>query len=209
MFPDKWWHYFYQGTVVLVFQPAEEAGNGAKRMIGDGALENVEAIFAVHVSHEHPTSIIGSRPGPLLAGCGFFRAVITGKEGIVSREANPLDSQVVSVTSLNGGDSLDMIADTVVLGWYLQGLLQHKFLSTSSKNRGEQARVFRCSATVDFFEKEYTIYPPTVNDEGMYEHVRKVAIDLFGPTNFRVVPPMMGAEDFSFYSEVVLLPSST
>ena len=107
-----------QGTVVLVFQPAEEAGNGAKRMMGDGALEDVEAIFAVHVSHEHPTSIIGSRPGPLLAGCGFFRAVINGKQGdagspqrsvdpvlaasaavislqgIVSREANPLDSQV-------------------------------------------------------------------------------------------------------------------
>lgn len=67
----------------------------------------------------------------------------------------------------------------------------------------EQARVYRCSATVDFFEKEYTIYPPTVNNEKMYEHVRKVAIDLVGETNFRVVPPMMGAEDFSFFSEVV------
>lgn len=89
-------------------------------MIGDGALENVDAIFAVHVSHEHPTGTIGSRPGPLLAGCGFFRAIISsGKQGdkgntihrsvdtvlaasatvislqgIVSREANPLDSQV-------------------------------------------------------------------------------------------------------------------
>ena len=87
-------------------------------MIGDGALENVEAIFAVHVSHELPTAIIGSRPGPLLAGCGFFRAVISGRkglagnpqhsvdpilaasaavislQGIVSRESNPLDSQV-------------------------------------------------------------------------------------------------------------------
>lgn len=107
-----------QGTVILLFQPAEEAGNGAKRMMGDGALENIEAIFAVHVSHEHPTAVIGSRPGPLLAGCGFFRAVISGKQaraanphrsvdpvlaasaavislqGIVSREANPLDSQV-------------------------------------------------------------------------------------------------------------------
>lgn len=105
--------------MILIFQPAEEAGNGAKRMIQDGALEDVEAIFAVHVSHEHPTGIIGSRPGPLLAGCGFFRAVISGKEaragnphhsldpvlaasaivislqGLVSREANPLDSQVV------------------------------------------------------------------------------------------------------------------
>ena len=87
-------------------------------MIQDGALEDVEAIFAVHVSHQHPTGMIGSRPGPLLAGCGFFRAVISGKkaragtphrsvdpvlaasaavislQGIVSREANPLDSQV-------------------------------------------------------------------------------------------------------------------
>lgn len=107
-----------QGTVILIFQPAEEAGNGAKRMIEEGALEDVEAIFAAHVSHEHPTAIIGSRPGPLLAGCGFFRAVISGRtaragsphhsvdpllaasaavislQGIVSREANPLDSQV-------------------------------------------------------------------------------------------------------------------
>lgn len=160
--------------MILLFQPAEEAGNGAKRMIGDGALENVEAIFAIHVSHEHPTATIGSRPGPLLAGCGFFRAIISGKrghagnphhsvdpilaasaavislQGIVSREANPLDSQVcpslsyfyctpnsvyllaclrlfwidlsffsaqvVSVASFNGGNNLDMIPDTVVLG---------------------------------------------------------------------------------------------
>lgn len=104
--------------MVVIFQPAEEAGNGARRMMEDGALENVEAIFAVHVSHQHPTGVIGSRTGPLLAGCGVFRAVITGKQGragdphrsvdpvlaaaaavislqgIVSREANPLDSQV-------------------------------------------------------------------------------------------------------------------
>ena len=67
----------------------------------------------------------------------------------------------------------------------------------------EQASVFRCSATVDFFENQSTVYPPTVNDDHMYEHVRKVAIDLLGPANFRVVPPMMGAEDFSFYTQVV------
>ncbi|KAM7252844.1 hypothetical protein ACFE04_025462 [Oxalis oulophora] len=48
-----------------------------------------------------------------------------------------------------------------------------------------------------------TIYPPTVNDDRMYEHVKKVAIDLLEPENFRVVPPIMGAEDFSFYSEVI------
>lgn len=110
-----------QGTVKLLFQPAEEAGIGAKRMIEDGALEDVEAIFAAHVSHERATSVIGSRTGPLLAGCGFFKALIKGREGhagnphhsvdpilaasatvislqnIVSREASPLDSQVKSL----------------------------------------------------------------------------------------------------------------
>ncbi|KAK9270640.1 hypothetical protein L1049_026222 [Liquidambar formosana] len=219
-----------KGTVILLFQPAEEAGNGAKRMIGDGALEDVEAIFALHVSHEHPTAIIGSRSGPLLAGCGFFRAVISGRkgragnphhsvdpvlaasaavislQGIVSREANPLDSQVVSVTSFNGGNNLDMIPDTVVLGGTFRAFSNTSFyqlLRRIEEVITEQASVFRCVATVDFFEKEYTIYPPTVNDDDMYEHVKKVAVDLVGSTNFRVVPPMMGAEDFSFYSEVV------
>ncbi|XP_027904680.1 IAA-amino acid hydrolase ILR1-like 6 [Vigna unguiculata] len=213
-----------KGTVILIFQPAEEAGNGAKRMMQEGALEDVEAIFAAHVSHEHPTGIIGSRPGPLLAGCGFFRAVITGKkgfgvdpvlaasasvislQGIVSRESNPLDSQVVSVTSFNGGDNLDMIPDTVVLGGTFRAFSNTSFYQLLERIEQvivEQASVYRCWAEVDFFEKEYTIYPPTVNDERMYEHVKKVSIDLLGQKNFRVVPPMMGAEDFSFYSEVV------
>ncbi|XP_058097256.1 IAA-amino acid hydrolase ILR1-like 6 [Magnolia sinica] len=219
-----------KGTVILLFQPAEEAGVGAQRMIEDGALENVEAIFAVHVSHEHPTSFIGSRPGPLLAGCGFFQAVISGKEGragnphhsvdpilaasaavislqnIVSREANPMDSQVVSVASFNGGDNLDMIPESVVIGGTFRAFSNASFYQLLQRIEEvivEQASVYRCTATVNFFEKEHHIYPPTVNDEEMYEHVKKVAVDLVGPENFRVVPPMMGAEDFSFYSEVV------
>ncbi|KAI4387582.1 hypothetical protein MLD38_000008 [Melastoma candidum] len=80
-----------QGTVVPLFQPAEEAGNGAKKMMRDGALDKVEAIFALHVSHEHPTGIIGSRPGPLLAGCGFFRAVIgSAKSSAFPRCLDPI-----------------------------------------------------------------------------------------------------------------------
>lgn len=107
-----------KGTVVLIFQPAEEAGNGAKRMIEEGVLEDVEAIFAMHVTHLLPVGVIGSRSGHLLAGCGFFKAMITAEHGIsqnlhysvdpiwaasaaiislqtiLSREADPLDSQV-------------------------------------------------------------------------------------------------------------------
>lgn len=107
-----------QGTVVLVFQPAEEGRGGAKKMLDEGVLENVDAIFGLHVDPDRPIGTVASRPGPLLAGCGFFDAVITGKGGhaaipqhsidpilaasnviislqhLVSREADPLDSQV-------------------------------------------------------------------------------------------------------------------
>ncbi|KAL0365888.1 UNVERIFIED_CONTAM: IAA-amino acid hydrolase ILR1-like 6 [Sesamum radiatum] len=190
-----------KGTVILLFQPAEEAGNGAKRMIREGALEDVEAIFAMHVSHLLPTAVIGSRSGPLLAGCGFFKAIITAEQsrvtnlhhsvdtvlaasaavislqGIVSGEANPLDSQVISVTFFNSGDDVNVIV--------------------------AQASVYGCSATVDFFKNMDSIYPPMVNDDRMYEHVKRAAVDLVGPTNFQVVKPLMGAEDFSFYSEVI------
>ncbi|GAB2289859.1 Iaa-amino acid hydrolase, partial [Dionaea muscipula] len=65
----------------------------------------------------------------------------------------------------------------------------------------EQAKVFRCGATVDFFEDENTMYPPTVNDIHMHEHVKKVATDLLGLTRFQEVDLVMGSEDFSFYSE--------
>ncbi|GFP89813.1 iaa-amino acid hydrolase ilr1-like 6 [Phtheirospermum japonicum] len=211
-----------KGTVILIFQPAEEAGNGAKRMIKDGALEDVEAIFAMHITHLLPTAVIGSRSGPLLAGCGFFKAVITGElgdpilaasasvislQGVVSRESNPLDSQVVSVTFLNNGDDdVDMRANTVEFGGTLRAFSNTSFnllLKRIEEVIIAQAKVYKCSATVDFFKNSDTIYPPMVNDDRMYQHVRNSAVDLVGPTNFGVVQPVMGAEDFSFYSEII------
>lgn len=110
---------------MLVFQPAEEGGGGAQTMIDAGALENVEAIFGLHVDPKLAIGEVTSRNGPLLAGSGFFEAVISGRGGhaalpqhsidpvlaasnvivslqhLVSREADPLDSQVpFSVYSL-------------------------------------------------------------------------------------------------------------
>ena len=111
---------YYQGTVILVFQPAEEGGGGAKKILDAGVLENVNAIFGLHVSPDLPMGEVASRSGPLLAGSGFFEAVISGKGGhaaipqhsidpilaasnvivslqhLVSREADPLESQVPS-----------------------------------------------------------------------------------------------------------------
>lgn len=102
----------------MVFQPAEEGGGGAKKMRDAGILENVDAIFGLHVSAKYPIGLVSTRSGPFLAGCGFFEATISGKGGhaaipqhtidpilassniilslqqLVSREADPLDSQV-------------------------------------------------------------------------------------------------------------------
>ncbi|KAL8485634.1 hypothetical protein ACS0TY_027791 [Phlomoides rotata] len=214
-----------KGTVILLFQPAEEAGNGAKKMIGEGALEDVEAIFAMHVSHLIPASMIGSRSGPLLAGCGFFKAVITGDgnlhsgnsvlaasaavislQGIISRESNPLDSQVVSVTFLNSGDDPNVAPKRVEFGGTLRAFSNTSFnqlLKRIEEVIVSQAKVYKCSATVDFFKDSDTTYPPMVNDDQMYNHVRKTTIDLVGAAGFQVVDPIMGAEDFSFYAQVI------
>ncbi|XP_021759724.1 IAA-amino acid hydrolase ILR1-like 6 [Chenopodium quinoa] len=218
-----------KGTVILLFQPAEEKGNGAKQMIAEGAIEDVEAIFGVHVSHNYPSGTIYSRSGPLLAGCGFFRAVISANrssggghqvhrsdtilaasaavislQGIVSREANPLDSQVVSVTWVDGGNQFSFVPeDIVIAGTFRAFSDMQKLLRRIEEVIKEQVKVYRCSATLDFFEKEYTIYPPTVNDNRMHEHVKKVAIDLLGSENFGIAPPIMGAEDFSFFSKEI------
>nr|CAB3471256.1 unnamed protein product [Digitaria exilis] len=222
-----------KGTVKLLFQPAEESGCGAKRMIEDGALDGVEAIFAVHVSHQHPTSVIGSRTGALLAGCGFFKAIIRRRDddhdhhphrrrssgdpilaasstiislqSLVSREADPLDSQVVSVAVVNGTSSYGDVDGEVVIGGTFRAFSNGSFYQLRRRIEeviASQPRVHGCVAAVDFFEDE-SFYPPTVNDARMYGHVRRVASELLGVGAYRDVPAMMGAEDFSFYSQVV------
>lgn len=66
-----------------------------------------------------------------------------------------------------------------------------------------QAKVYKCSATVNFFKEASAIYPPMINNDQIYEHLKKSAVDLLGAKNFQVVEPLMGSEDFAFYSEVI------
>nr|ACG45994.1 IAA-amino acid hydrolase ILR1-like 4 precursor [Zea mays] len=220
-----------QGTVVLLFQPGEEVGIGAKKMVEAGAVENVEAIFGFHVTVMLPTGVVGSRAGPLLAGCGFFEAVITGAGGhaatphnivdpvvaassvvlslqsLVSREADPLDSQVVTVTRFQGGGAFNVIPDSVAIGGTFRCFSSDGFMRL--KRRIEevivsQSAVHRCAASVDFGAGGSPLLPPTVNAASLHAHFEAVAAETVGASAVRAaMAPCMGSEDFASFSEAV------
>ncbi|KAK3038646.1 hypothetical protein RJ639_027309 [Escallonia herrerae] len=219
-----------KGTVVLIFQPAEERGEGAKDMIQGGVLNNVEAIFGLHVVHRYPIGTAASRPGEFLAGCGSFKAIIRGEGGhaaipqqtidpvlalstsvislqnIISRETDPLDSKVISVTMIDGGNAFNIIPDSATLAGTYRAFSKESF--NGLRRRIEeiikgQAAVHRCTAEIDFFGREHPTLPPTVNDQRIYEHARHVSSLIVGEENTELTPSFMGSEDFAFYLEKV------
>ncbi|XWS17365.1 hypothetical protein CRYUN_Cryun33cG0061100 [Craigia yunnanensis] len=217
-----------QGTIALIFQPAEEGGGGAKKMLDDGALENVNAIFALHVSARYPFGVVASRPGPILAASSFFEAVINGKGGhaaipqhtvdpilaassvivslqhLVSREADPLDSQVVSIGKFQGGGAFNVIPDSVTIGGTFRAFSKESFAELKQRIEEvitKQASVQRCNASVIFDEK--STYPVSSNNKDLHEHFRKVSGEMLGIKNIIEIQPIMGAEDFAFFSEAI------
>lgn len=219
-----------KGTVVLIFQPAEEGGGGAKKMIDEGALENVNAIFGLHVANKLPLGEVASRAGPLLAGSGFFEAVISGKGGhaaipqhsidpilaasnvivslqhLVSREADPLDSQVVTVAKFQGGGAFNVIPDSVTIGGTFRAFLKESFMQLRQRIEEVvtgQAAVQRCKAVISFLENEKPFFPPTINDKNLHDYFRIVAGDVLGIDKVKDMQPLMGSEDFAFYQEMI------
>lgn len=219
-----------KGTVVLLFQPAEEGGGGAKKMVEAGVVKNIDAIFGFHVAADTPIGVVASRSGPVMAGSGFFEAVISGKGGhaaipqhtidpilaasnvivslqhLVSREADPLDSQVVTVAKFQGGGAFNVIPDSVTIGGTFRAFSKGSFSQLKQRIKEvivAQASVQRCTATVDFLTKERPFFPVTINSEKLHDYFKKVAEEVMGTENVRDRAPVMGAEDFSFFSEVV------
>ncbi|KAI3845812.1 hypothetical protein MKX03_020309 [Papaver bracteatum] len=222
--------YELKGTVVLVFQPAEEGAGGAKKMIEEGVLDNIDAIFGLHVSSDLPIGAVASRPGALLAGSGFFEAVISGKGGhaaipqhtidpivaassvivslqhLVSREADPLDSQVVTVAKFQGGGAFNVIPDSVTIGGTFRAFSTESFKQLEKRIEEvikAQSAVQRCNATVDFHPENKIFFPVTANNKVLHKHFENVAGDMLGIANVKDMQPLMGSEDFSFYSEVI------
>lgn len=217
-----------KGTVKLVFQPGEEGYAGAYHMLQDSALDNIEAIFGLHVYPSISSGAIASRPGPILAGAGLFAATIEGKGGhaasphttrdpvlaaslaiialqqIVSRETDPLEAGVVTVGYIEGGQAGNVIPEIVKFGGTYRSLASQGLYHIQDRIKEViemQAGVHRCNATVDFKEETPLPYPVLVNDKGLYEHAKRVGEVLLGEENVQFLPVTMGAEDFSFYSQ--------
>ncbi|CAI0462624.1 unnamed protein product [Linum tenue] len=218
-----------KGTVKLVFQPGEESRAGAYHMLQTGALDNIQAMFGLHVAPEMPVGSIGSRPGTFLAGSGRFLASVKGIEDtrdpvvaasfiilalqqIISRETDPLQAgvvgmslvQVISVGFVEGGRAENVIPETVKLGGTFRSTTAEGLDDLRQRIRvvvEGQAAVHRCSGSVDFMMETMRPYPPTVNHREMYGHAKLVGEALLGESNVTLLPPIMGAEDFSFYSQ--------
>lgn len=209
--------------VRLLFQPAEEGGAGAARMIAEGALDGVETVFGLHNWPATPRGSVAVRAGPMMAASGLFEIVVAGRGGhgsqphlardpvlaaahvvtalqaLVSRERDPLEPAVVSVCSIRGGSAHNVIPDQVTLAGTTRALDDagidrlHQRLAEVARNVAAAAR---CEATVDARRQ----YPALINHGAQAELVAASARDVLGPSAVTEAGlPAMGAEDFAFY----------
>ncbi len=211
------------GPVRLIFQPAEERGGGARVAIKDGALDNVAAIFAGHVTHEFETNTIMVRDGNVTAQSDGFTIRVRGKGGhgarpheaidavvisgflitavqtLISRETNPLHSSVITVGSIHAGSASNVIAETAEL----QGSIRTSREEVRKHIHRGIRRMVSAVAELHNASVEIDIrqgYPPVINEPISTAIARKAAADIVGSDNVVAAEyPSMGSEDFSFY----------
>ncbi|RYX96396.1 MAG: amidohydrolase [Comamonadaceae bacterium] len=213
----------FDGTVYLIFQPAEEGGGGAREMIKDGMFEKfpMEAVFGMH---NWPGMAVGKfavSTGPVMASSNEFRIKITGKGGhaalphngvdpvpvacqmvqafqtIISRNKKPVDAGVISVTMIHAGEATNVIPDSCEL----QGTVRTFTIEVLDliEKRMKQVAEHVCAAHDTQCEFEFVRnYPPTINHPKESEFARQVMVGIVGEDNVLPQEPTMGAEDFSY-----------
>ena len=217
-------HRDFNGTVYVIFQPAEEGFKGAKAMIDDGLFERfpMQAVFGMHNWPGMPVGNFGVRAGPMMASSNTFEIRLEGKgahggmphlgadpvmaavqlaqtlQTIVSRNINPLDPAVLSVTQIHTGSADNVIPNDAVLRGTVR-TLSEEVLDLIEQRMAEAtehtAQALNCKAEFHFERK----YPPTVNHEAEAAFCAQVMKSIVGPENVQEdVRPSMGAEDFAF-----------
>ena len=217
------------GTIKLIFQPAEEGGAGGKMMRDQGVLEDpdVERIFGLHVSDKLPTGTLASKEGTLLAATSSIKILVSGNGGhaamphltvdpvvtgskivvelqtLVSRELDPLESGVISITMANAGSATNVIPSSMELQGTIRSLTSDGITRLQQRVREVAeaiAMANRCIAEVTFPGNDF---PPTVNDGECWELGRISAGEILGEECVSEMGSIMGGEDFSYYTQVI------
>ena len=216
-------HRHFDGTVYLIFQPAEEGGGGARVMIEEGLFEQfpMQAVFGMHNWPGMPSGTFAVSPGPVMASSSEFKITLRGKGGhaalphtgidpvpiacqmvqtfqtIVSRNKKPVDAGVISVTMIHAGEVTNVVPDSVEL----QGTVRTFTVEVLDliEKRMRQVAEHTCAAHDATCEFEFLRnYPPTINTAPEAEFARQVMAGIVGPERVLAQEPTMGAEDFAY-----------
>ena len=214
----------FDGTVHLIFQPAEEGLGGGKAMVEEGLFQRfpAETVWGMHNMPGYPSGSFAMRKGPAMAGSDRLdivvrgvgghaafphkaidpvvtsAAIITALQTIASRTLDPLDQVVVSITQIHAGDAYNVIPEEVVIAGSVRTFkpqVQAKVIETIERIAKNVAAAHGAMAEVTYTKG----YPPTVNSDRETEIAAKVARQVAGADRVRDdAAPMMGSEDFSF-----------
>ena len=217
----------FDGTVNLIFQPAEEGLGGGAAMVADGLFDRFpcDAIFGMH---NRPGLAVGKfqiRNGPMMAGGAYFDITVTGRgahgarpeagidpviagshitlalQTIVSRNVRPIDTAVVSVTQIHAGAAYNVIPETAVIGGTARCFTRDTMKMIEDNMRRIATSVatgFGAAAELDF----RVLFPPLVNDETETRFIAEAAAELVGDSNVnRDGNLVMASEDFSYMLE--------
>jgi hippurate hydrolase len=217
-------HGGFDGVVHFIFQPAEEGGAGARKMIDEGLFERFpcDAVFGVH---NWPGTAVGTfsvTPGPMMASSNEFEITVRGKgahaalphngtdpvlvathlvqalQSIITRNKKPVDAAVLSVTEIHAGDATNIIPDSAVIRGTVRTftIATLDLIEARMKALTEQLPpAFGASGALHFHRN----YPPTINEAGQTAFAVEVMKELVGADNVNAAcEPTMGSEDFAY-----------
>jgi len=218
--------------ISLFFQPAEEGGAGAEKMIRDGAMDDllgppITRMFGLHGWPDQPLGTVATRPGPLLASTDTFTITISGTQAhaayphlsndpivagssivsalqtIVSRSTSPTDSVVVSVTTFHSGTAFNVIPAAAILQGTVRTLSDDSRSATKARFYELVESTAKAHGCTASIEW-FPGYPVTMNDPDQTEHVFETARSAGNCTHTQLVPEAtLGGEDFSYYAQRV------
>lgn len=218
----------FDGCVKLIFQPSEEnsADSGAKRMIADGVLENphVDAIIGQHIDPRTDTGSVctrdsaasdrffitvegesshAARPHMGVDAIAVAVQIASALQNIVSRNVNPLESSVITIGKISGGDRYNVLASRVEM----EGTCRNRSIAVRDMVEKRMESIVTGVAASMGAKGSFRYirgYSAIINDPGMVELVREVSVELLGSENVTIPDdPSMGGEDFSFFAERV------